>query len=110
MRRVAPRNVRYALLFPVLCAASACAVGPNYHRPDPVTAAAFKEAPPDGWKTAEPNDGVLRGKWWEIYNDPQLNQLEEQVEISNQNVIAAMAQYRQARDQVRIAVRASIRR
>jgi NodT family efflux transporter outer membrane factor (OMF) lipoprotein len=82
---------------------SGCAVGPNYHRPAPIISAAFKEPPPDGWKQAEPNEAVPRGKWWEIYKDPQLNQLEEQVSISNQNVIATIAQYREARDQVRIA-------
>ena len=93
----------YVAIIATICAASACAVGPTYHRPAPVISDAFKEPPPDGWKTAQPNEGALRGKWWEIYNDPQLNQLEEQVAISNQNVIAALAQYRQARDQVRIA-------
>jgi NodT family efflux transporter outer membrane factor (OMF) lipoprotein len=84
-------------------AASGCAVGPNYHRPAPVMSNAYEEPPPEGWKSAQPNEAIPRGKWWEIYNDPQLNQLEEQVAISNQNVIAAIAQYREARDQVRIA-------
>ena len=65
--------------------------------------AAFKEKPPDGWKEAQPNDAALKGKWWEIYNDPELNALEEQVNISNQNVLAAEAQYRAARAQVQIA-------
>ena len=64
---------------------------------------AFKEAPPDGWKNAQPNEAIPRGSWWEVYNDPQLNELEAQVSISNQNVIAAIAQYREARDQIRIA-------
>ncbi len=54
---------------------------------------AFKEPPPEGWKEAQPNDGAIRGKWWEIYNDPELNALEEQVSISNQNVLAAEAQF-----------------
>jgi NodT family efflux transporter outer membrane factor (OMF) lipoprotein len=58
---------------------------------------------PDSWKLAQPNAAIPRGKWWEMYNDPQLNALEEQVSISNQNVLLAEAQYRQARDQVRIA-------
>jgi NodT family efflux transporter outer membrane factor (OMF) lipoprotein len=83
--------------------AAGCTVGPTYHRPMVVTPDAFKEPPPEGWKVAQPNDAIPRGKWWEVYNDPQLNALEEQVEISNLNVIAAMAQYREARDQVRIA-------
>ncbi len=75
-------------------------VGPNYRLPPAPTPAAFKEKPPDGWKEAEPNDAALKGKWWEIYNDPKLNELEEQVNISNQNVLQAEAQYRAARAQV----------
>ncbi len=82
---------------------SGCAVGPAYHRPDVPSSAAFKEAPPAGWKEAQPNEGIPRGHWWEIYNDPQLNALEEQVTISNQNVIAALARFQEARDQIRIA-------
>jgi outer membrane protein TolC len=79
-------------------------VGPNYtHPPVAPVPEAFKEKPPDGWKEAQPNDTALKGKWWEIYNDPELNALEEQVNISNQNVLAAEAQYRAARAQVRIA-------
>ena len=83
--------------------AGGCAVGPNYRRPTAPTPQVFKEPPPEGWKEAQPNAGAIRGKWWEIYNDPQLNALEEQVNISNQNVLAAIAQYREARDAVRIA-------
>jgi len=83
--------------------AGGCAVGPNYRRPSAPTPQVFKEPPPEGWKQAQPNAGAIRGKWWEIYNDPQLNALEEQVSISNQNVLAAAAQYREARDSVRIA-------
>jgi NodT family efflux transporter outer membrane factor (OMF) lipoprotein len=66
-------------------------------------APAFKEAPPDGWKEATPSDAVLKGKWWELYNDPELNALEDQVGISNQNVLQAAAQFRQARESIRIA-------
>jgi NodT family efflux transporter outer membrane factor (OMF) lipoprotein len=84
-------------------AAASCAVGPNYHRPSAPVAPAFKEAPPEGWKHAEPIDAIPRGAWWEIYAIPQLNALEAQVSVSNQNVLVAVAQYRQARDQVRIA-------
>jgi len=53
-------------------------------------------APGVGWKHAQPGDDKLRGKWWESYNDPQLNQLEERVSVSNQNLKAALAQYTQA--------------
>jgi NodT family efflux transporter outer membrane factor (OMF) lipoprotein len=83
--------------------AGGCAVGPAYHPPPAPASPAFKEPPPDGWKNAEPNDAIARGRWWEMYNDPQLNALEQQVSISNQNVLAAMARYREARDQVRVA-------
>lgn len=83
--------------------ASGCMVGPNYQRPKAPVPAAFKEPPPEGWKEAQPNDAVLRGQWWELYNDPQLNALEQQVSISNQNVLAAEAQFRAARAAVRVA-------
>jgi NodT family efflux transporter outer membrane factor (OMF) lipoprotein len=78
-------------------------VGPKYQRPVVPAPSTYKEPPPAGWKEAQPNDGVLRGKWWEIYGDPQLNALEEQISISNQNVLMAEAQYREAKDAVRIA-------
>jgi NodT family efflux transporter outer membrane factor (OMF) lipoprotein len=57
----------------------------------------------EGWKVAQPRDHLIRGAWWEIYNDPQLNALEAQVNISNQNVAAAEAQFRQARSAVQAA-------
>ena len=71
-----------------------CMVGPDYHKPDVTTPAAYKEA--RDWKTAEPKDHAPRGSWWEIYADADLNALVSQVEISNQNVLAAAASYRQA--------------
>jgi NodT family efflux transporter outer membrane factor (OMF) lipoprotein len=80
-----------------------CVVGPKYDRPAAPTPLAFKEQPPAGWKEAQPNEGQLRGKWWEAFNDPDLNALEEQVSISNQNVLAAEAQYVEAKDLIRIA-------
>src|SRR5262249_29481659 len=83
--------------------AAGCMVGPKYHRPPIAGTPAFKEQPPAGWKNAEPNEGLARGRWWEIYNDPQLNELASKVELSNQNVIAAMARFREAVDQVTIA-------
>ena len=82
---------------------SGCSVGPKYERPSVVSPPAYKELTPaelpqtDGWKVAQPSDTVLHGKWWEIFDDPQLNALEEQVSISNQNVAAAAASYLQAR-------------
>jgi NodT family efflux transporter outer membrane factor (OMF) lipoprotein len=88
-----------------------CTVGPSYQRPAPVPDAPdWKENappppnPPNGtWKQAEPSDQVLRGQWWQLYNDPQLNALEDKVAISNQTLKAATEQYFQARDQVQAA-------
>jgi NodT family efflux transporter outer membrane factor (OMF) lipoprotein len=95
--------------FCLLLFLSACMVGPKYQRPSAPVPPAYKESPPadwkemQGWKKGQPNEGAKRGKWWEIYNDPELNALEEQVSISNQNVLAAEAQFREARYAVRIA-------
>ena len=80
-----------------------CTVGPKYHTPSAPTPGAYKELTPanfpttDGWKVAQPKDDELRGKWWEMFNDPQLNALEEQVNISNQNIAAAAASFFSAR-------------
>jgi NodT family efflux transporter outer membrane factor (OMF) lipoprotein len=99
------RGFVFCTLAGALLISSGCkVVGPNYtHPPVAPVPQAFKEKPPDGWKEAQPNDTALKGKWWEIYNDPELNALEEQVNISNQNVLAAEAQYRAARATVQIA-------
>ena len=74
-----------------------CAVGPNYRRPAVPSSDHYREAPPPGWKAAEPAAGTTRGKWWEVFGDPKLSELEEQVSISNQNVLQAEAAYRVAR-------------
>jgi NodT family efflux transporter outer membrane factor (OMF) lipoprotein len=74
---------------------SGCAVGPRYHRPPVEVPPAYKEA--GNWKPAQPNEQSLGGNWWEKFQDPQLNALEQQVSISNQNLKAAQAQYIQAR-------------
>jgi NodT family efflux transporter outer membrane factor (OMF) lipoprotein len=73
----------------------ACSVGPDYVKPTVETPAAYKEG--NGWKTAQPGDTLLKTKWWELFNDPDLNRLEEQIAISNQNVAQAAARFRQAR-------------
>lgn len=80
---------------------SSCAVGPEYVRPTVATPIAYKES--EGWKVAQPQDATLRGAWWEMFNEPQLNALEAQIDVSNQNVMAAEAQFRQARALVREA-------
>ena len=71
-----------------------CSVGPDYVRPDIAVPAQFKES--QGWKMAQPSDEAPRGRWWTRFGDAQLNALVEQVDISNQNVRAAEAQFRQA--------------
>ncbi|TBU97614.1 efflux transporter outer membrane subunit [Phytopseudomonas dryadis] len=78
---------------------SGCAIGPDYQRPDLSTPAHFKQA--DGWKVAVPADAVARGAWWELYGDGELNGLVGRLNVSNQNLAAAEAQYRQARALVR---------
>ena len=80
-----------------LCATlSGCNVGPKYVPPATTAPAVYKESPdqiketgdePMGeWTVAQPQDATLRGKWWEIYNEPDLNALEEQLNIDNQNI------------------------
>jgi NodT family efflux transporter outer membrane factor (OMF) lipoprotein len=72
-----------------------CTVGPKYHTPTVQTPPAYKEN--KDWKVATPQDAAVREKWWEIYNDPQLNTLEEQVNVSNQSIAAALASFQEAR-------------
>jgi NodT family efflux transporter outer membrane factor (OMF) lipoprotein len=76
-----------------------CTVGPKYQRPAAEVPTAYKEA--GNWKQAQPNEQNLGGSWWEMFQDPQLNALELQVNVSNQNLKAAEAQYTQARALVR---------
>src|SRR5690348_16842507 len=80
-----------------------CDKAPKYAKPSVATPPAYKEISPDAfketndWKFAKPNDGVIRGKWWEMFNDPQLNGLEEQLNSANQNIALADANFRAAR-------------
>jgi NodT family efflux transporter outer membrane factor (OMF) lipoprotein len=80
-----------------------CMVGPDYVRPSAPMTVAYKEAPPpgEGWMLAQPSDEMARGQWWEIFGDPQLNALEEQVTPANQDLKVAEAHFRQARAIVR---------
>lgn len=99
-----------------VCAASllllsACTVGPKYHPTVTQAPTVYKESPTqfkenEGWTVAQPSDAKLRGKWWEIFNEPELNALEEQLDINNQNIkqffenfMAARAIVREARAQ-----------
>ncbi len=92
-----------AVVVAVITCSSSCMIGPAYHRPSAPAAPAFKEEPPAGWKQAQPADGAVRGKWWTVYKDPRLDALEEQVTISNQNVLAAEAFFREAKAAVSVA-------
>ena len=76
-----------------------CAVGPKYRTPVAPAPPAYKEV--GNWKTAQPSDQRLGGNWWEIFQDPQLNTLEQQINVSNQNLKAAVAQYQQSRAALR---------
>jgi NodT family efflux transporter outer membrane factor (OMF) lipoprotein len=85
-----------------------CNVGPRYLPPAITAPAAFKESPAqfkeaDGWQIAQPQDAALRGKWWEIYNEPELNALEDQLDIDNQNIRQAFENFMEARALVREA-------
>jgi len=86
-------------LLGLIVVVAGCAVGPNYHTPTVDTPPAYKEAA--DWKPAQPNDQNLGGDWWTIFKDPELDKLELQVNVSNQNLIAAEAEYQQARAALR---------
>jgi len=96
-------NVNKTTLLAVLTLLGGCTVGPPYHRPavqspsayKELTAAQFKDT--DGWKVAVPQDTRIRDQWWELFDDPQLNALEEQVKSANQTVAGAYAAFMQAR-------------
>jgi NodT family efflux transporter outer membrane factor (OMF) lipoprotein len=104
MRRI---NV---LSFPVaplaLILLSGCMVGPKYIRPSAPTAPGYEESPPssfkenDGWKVSQPSDAQLKGNWWEVFSDPQLNTLEARVDGANQTLKMADANFRAARANV----------
>lgn len=83
-------------------ALAGCSVGPKYVKPTAEVPAGYKETP-DNFKVAQPSDAITKGKWWEIYGDTQLNSLEEQVNVSNQTLKSAEAQFREARAAVRIS-------
>ncbi|HWI84368.1 efflux transporter outer membrane subunit [Ramlibacter sp.] len=85
-----------ALAVTVALALAGCAVGPRYQVPAVDTPVAFKEGR-GAWVAGAPADLLERGPWWELFQDPVLNGLAAQVEVSNQNVAAAVARYAQAR-------------
>lgn len=91
------------ILFLCLLLPVACTVGPDYVKPTPLETmpTAYKEL--KGWKVAQPRDVTITERWWELYNDPELNSLEGLVAISNLNIASAEAQFRQARALVQAA-------
>ena len=78
-----------------LALAAGCNFAPKYSVPTVATPPAYKET--NGWKTAQPSDAALKGKWWEMFNDSNLNALEDQVTLSNQSIAAALENFLAAR-------------
>src|SRR5208337_3050307 len=108
-------HVSFAALLALGLLAGCKPIGPNYNRPGYESPPVYKESgastvlvpPPNpaggAWQPASPSDGMIRGKWWEIYQDPQLNQLEERIATYNQGLRGALQTYLAARDQVATA-------
>ena len=107
--RTSGRFSEFAALLTCVALLGGCTVGPKYHTPSVQTPKAYKELPPANspeapiFKVAQPADDAIRGKWWEMYNDPELNKLEDQVDASNQNIAAAVDNFFAARAIVREA-------
>lgn len=97
------RDFRARIVFPVLSLAlliaGGCSVGPKYARPTAQIPPAYKET--GTWKPAQPSDDARKGNWWEIFQDPQLNKLEDQLSVSNQTLRAAVDRFQEARDVLR---------
>lgn len=106
MRIMSNRRILWnALAITAVASCAGCRVGPHYQRPPALAQAppaSYKESTTqfpetDGWKVANPQDAMLRGKWWEIYNDPELNTLEDRLNIDNQNIKLYFENFMQAR-------------
>jgi NodT family efflux transporter outer membrane factor (OMF) lipoprotein len=95
-RAVAPRALTLAVAAALAALVTGCAVGPDYKTPTTDVPASYKEAAP-GWMVAQPSDQHDRGQWWAIYDDAELNALEDKLNTSNQTVAQYAAAYRQAR-------------
>ncbi|MGO8793878.1 MAG: efflux transporter outer membrane subunit [Candidatus Sulfotelmatobacter sp.] len=107
-RRKITRSTKWLCAVVLLPILSGCVVGPKYHAPPTPAPPAYKETPGQGnitgdWTVAQPADARLRGKWWEIFNDAELNGLEEQLDINNQNIKQYFENYMAARAIVREA-------
>lgn len=100
-------NLRLVASVACMLLLAGCTVGPKYKQPSTPVPSAYKEQPPgsfkesDGWKRSQPADQLLRGKWWELFGDSKLNELEGQVTVSNQDLKAADARFREARATIR---------
>lgn len=108
MRRALGTPMAFAVVL-LLCTLTlaGCLVGPNYNRPSAPIASAWKEQPPDGWKTATPHDEISKGNWWAVFGDPELNDLETQAIAANQNLQAAAQRVIEARAQA-LATRSNL--
>jgi NodT family efflux transporter outer membrane factor (OMF) lipoprotein len=84
-----------ALRFAMVLILAGCAAGPDYQRPETPVEDQFRETPA-AWRQAQPRDEIERGKWWELFDDAELSALAEKIDVSNQTLAAAEAQYRQA--------------
>ena len=94
------RTLSAAAILTAVSFAGGCVAGPQYHRAAVELPQNYKED--QNWHQAQPADATLRGNWWEIFNDPQLNALEEQLNVSNQTLKAAQSQFDEARALVRL--------
>ena len=94
-----PFMTSLVLLLAATALVTGCAVGPKYKVPAVTAPPAYKESA--NWKPAQPNERQLGGNWWAIFQDPQLNTLEQQINVSNQNLKAAVAQYQESRAALR---------
>lgn len=100
MTRRFARTISISAIAFAAAAVAGCMVGPKYHAPTVQAPTGYKEVTPanmkevDNWKVAQPSDQLMRGKWWEMFNDPELNKLEDQVDASNQSIAGSYAAYR----------------
>ena len=110
LMRATAVHIRVTAVAATIVLASGC-VGPAYVKPKVDTPPAFKEsspaaytsADPGAWQPAQPQDAALKGKWWEVFGEPELNTLEDQLNINNQNIAQFFQNFMAARAQVGIA-------
>jgi NodT family efflux transporter outer membrane factor (OMF) lipoprotein len=110
LMRATATHIRPAAVAAAIALVAGC-VGPAYVKPKVDTPSAFKEsspaaytgADPGAWQPAQPQDAALKGKWWEVFSEPELNSLEDQLNINNQNIAQFFQNFMAARAQVGIA-------